>query len=676
MKNRRLFLKQAAALGAANWLRLPAAAVAAEGAAEDAWSQVPAILRRIKAPVFPKRDFAITKYGAVADGRTDCTEAIRRAIAACGKAGGGRVVVPAGAYLTGAIHLRSNVNLHVAAGATLRFSQDPKQYLPVVFTRWEGVELMNYSPFIYAFEQRNVAVTGAGTLDGQADCEHWWPWKGRTNCGWKPGAPRQDDARDRLIEMGEKNVPVRERVFGEGAYLRPNFIQPYRCQNVLIEGVTIRNSPMWEIHPVLCRNVLVQGVRIESHGPNNDGCDPESCVDVLIRDCHFDTGDDCIAIKSGRNGDGRRVNAPTENIVIQNCEMKDGHGGVTIGSEISGSVRNVFAENCRMDSPHLERALRLKTNAVRGGTLENIHMRNVRIGQVSDAIVSVDFTYEEGAAGTFMPTVRNISVRGVTSRKSNYALYLRGFERAPITGIRIENCAFENVARASVYEYAHDIALADTTINGAKPLRIALVGDSTVTEGSGWGIGFRERFDAAVECLNQARNGRSSRSYLAEGHWTRAVALRPAWVLIQFGHNDQPGKGPERETDPQTSYKDFLRRYVDEARAAGAAPILVTSLARRNFNPENRIAADVLTRYAEACRQVAAEKNTPLIDLSAHSIELLDRLGRAGAAEFDVKTPDGKPDRTHLSRKGSAVFGRIVAEELGKLVPELQRRLR
>lgn len=673
MTDRREFLKSslASALG------LPGLTTTAltQTVHPDAWAQVPQILRRIKPPVFPKRDFDISEFDATEGGLVDCTEAFRKAIAACAKAGGGRVVVPKGIWLTGAIHLKSNVNLHVSEGATVKFSRDTKSYLPLVFTRWEGVELMNYSPFIYAFEQRNIAVTGKGTLDGQADCQHWWPWKGRANCGWKPGEPRQDKARDQLIAMGEKNVPVSERQFGEGAFLRPNFIQPYRCQNVLIEGVQIINSPMWEIHPVLCRNVTVSGVRINTHGPNNDGCDPESCTDVLIKDCYFDTGDDCIAIKSGRNGDGRRVNMPTENVIIQNCEMKEGHGGVTIGSEISGSVRNVFAENCRMDSPHLERALRLKTNAVRGGRLENIHMRNVQIGQVSDSIVSVDFTYEEGAAGSFMPIVRNISVRDVKSTKSNYALYLRGFEKAPITDIRLENCTFDNVARSSVYEYAHGVSLKAVKINGATPTRIALVGDSTVTEGSGWGIGFREQCRAQVECINLARNGRSSRSYIAEGHWQKVLAEKPLYVLLQFGHNDQPGKGPERETDAQTTYKDFLRRYIDEARAIGAKPIVVTSLARRNFK-DGQIAADILTSYAAAARQVAAEKKAPIIDLSVLSIELLNKIGPTGAAEFDVKNQDGSPDRTHLSRKGSATFGKIVATELTKILPELSPMFR
>ncbi len=636
----------------------------------DAWALVPQILRRIKPPVFPKRDFDIRKFGAVEGGQADCTEAFRKAVAACNKAGGGRVVVPPGIWLSGPIHLKSIVNLHISDGATIKFSRDPQAYLPLVLTRWEGVELMNYSPFIYAFEERNIAITGKGTLDGQADQTHWWPWKGRSR-----SAENQDKTRRALIEMGEKSIPVSERKFGEGSFLRPNFIQPYRCQNVLIEGVTILNSPMWEIHPVLCRNVTVSRVHINSHGPNNDGCDPESCTDVLIKDCYFDTGDDCIAIKSGRNGDGRRVNVPTENVIIQNCVMKDGHGGVTIGSEISGSVRNVFAENCRMDSPHLERALRLKTNAVRGGVLENIHMRNVQIGQVSDSIVSVDFTYEEGAVGNFMPTVRNVSVRDVKSTKSNYALYLRGFEKAPITGIRLENCTFDNVARSSIYEYALGVSLKAVKINGATPTRIALVGDSTVTEGSGWGIGFREQCRAEVECINLARNGRSSRSYIAEGYWKKVLDEKPLYVLLQFGHNDQPGKGPERETDANTTYKDFLRRYIDEARAIGAKPILVTSLARRNFK-DGQIAADILTSYAAAARQVAAGKKVPLIDLSVLSIEMLNKIGPSAAAEFDVKNQDGSPDRTHLSRKGSATFGKIVATELSKILPELSPMFR
>src|ERR1700686_2033333 len=231
--------------------------------ASDPWAQVPEILRRIKPPVFPKRDFNIADFGAAGNGKTDCTEAFRKAIGACNRAGGGRVLVPTGEFSTGAIHLKSNVNLHVAKQGIIKFSRDPQKYLPIVFTRWEGMELMNYSPFIYAFEETNVAVTGDGVIDGNADCEHWWPWKGRAECGWQKGDPDQSKARALLYEYVANGRPVSQRVFGDGSYLRPQFIQPYRCQNVLIEGVTFRHSPMWQLHPVLCTNVTIRGVRIE-----------------------------------------------------------------------------------------------------------------------------------------------------------------------------------------------------------------------------------------------------------------------------------------------------------------------------------------------------------------------------------------------------------------------------
>jgi polygalacturonase len=381
---------------------------------------------------------------------------------------GGRVVVPTGRFLTGPIHLRSNVNLHVQKGGTLAFSRNQQDYLPAVFTRWEGVELMGYSPFIYAFEQENIAITGEGTLDGQASPNHWWPWKGawKTYQEWGKRPDQQKAARGRLFAMAEQKVPVAQRVFHEGSYLRPQFIQPYRCRNVLIEGVTVINSPMWEINPVLCQNVTVRRVNIATHGPNNDGCNPESCRDVLIEECVFDTGDDCIAIKSGRNADGRRIAVPSENIVIRGCQMKDGHGGVTLGSEISGGVRNVFVENCRMDSPNLDRALRFKNNRMRGGVLENVYMRNVTIGQVADAVLSVDLHYEEGQQGPFAPVVRNVEMRNVTSQKSKYALYMRAYPGSEISDIRVLDSRFDGVERGNVTEGVEDLEFDDVVING------------------------------------------------------------------------------------------------------------------------------------------------------------------------------------------------------------------
>jgi unsaturated rhamnogalacturonyl hydrolase len=431
------------------------------------WADVPAILARIKAPEFPARDFPITAYGAVADGTTDCTAAIRQAIDACHAAGGGRVVVPAGVFLTGAVHLKSNVNLHVAEGATLRFSPDPASYLPVVYTRFEGTECMNYSPLIYAFEQENIAVTGPGTLDGSAALDNWWGWTKRATNG-----PAKATASIRLLkDYGDRNVPVAERVFGAGQFLRPNFIQPNRCRNVLIEGVTINRSPMWEIHPVLCTNVTVRGVNIVSHGPNNDGCDPESCRDVLIENCIFDTGDDCIAIKSGRNNDGRRVGVASENFVIRGCTMKDGHGGVVVGSEVSGNCRNFFIENCRMDSPNLDRAMRFKSNAQRGGIIENVFMRNVEIGRVAEAILTVDFLYEEGRQGP-PPAGRAQHHAGKRHQPGLAARHVdRGLPRGGDRPVRFIDCTFRGVETAERLQGASSIELRNVVIEPAKKSR-------------------------------------------------------------------------------------------------------------------------------------------------------------------------------------------------------------
>lgn len=431
---------------------------------EDPWDRLPEILSHIQPPTFPDRNFVITKFGAKADGATDAGAALRAAIAACHKAGGGRVVVPAGDFATGPVTLLSNVNLHLEKGATLLFSRDPKRYLPVVLTRWEGVEVMNYSPLVYALDQENVAVTGEGTLDGQGSPRHWWHWKAPT------GPESQKPDRDALFKQAEDGVPVAQRVYGAGHYLRPQFIQPYRCRNVLIEGVTIRNSPMWVIHPVLSKNVTVRGVKVISPGPNNDGCDPESCSDVLIEDTLFDTGDDCIAIKSGRNADGRRLNVPSERIVVRGCEMRAGHGGVTIGSEISGSVRQVYAERCRMSSPDLERGLRLKTNSMRGGVIEDVFARDIAVGQVGSAI-DIDMLYEEGLNGPFTPVVRNIHVQRMTVERAQYAINVRGQERSPVRGLFLSDSTFRSVTHGARLRGIEDVVMRNVTIEMAEAAR-------------------------------------------------------------------------------------------------------------------------------------------------------------------------------------------------------------
>jgi len=234
MHNRREFIKTFA-IGAAGIAIFPTMSF---GQADPWKTEYPKILARIKPPTFKKKDFDILKYGAKAGGQFDCREAINKTIDACSKAGGGRVVVPAGEFLTGAIQLKSNVNLYVSKGATIKFSMDPKAYLPVVHTRWEGMELMHLSPFIYAYEQTNIGITGEGTLDGQGK-SFFWKWHGNPRYGGDPAKISQKPDRDKLYDMMTRNVPLAERVFGEKHYLRPQFIQPYKCKNVLIEGVKI-----------------------------------------------------------------------------------------------------------------------------------------------------------------------------------------------------------------------------------------------------------------------------------------------------------------------------------------------------------------------------------------------------------------------------------------------------
>jgi polygalacturonase len=471
MTTRREFLQTATGLGGA----VAVAAVLTDNAnaflgafakpdVNAGWKRVPEILSRIKPPVFPSREFNITKFGAVPDHKTDCSVPFQRAIAACAAAGGGRVIVPSGEFLTGAIHLKSNVNLHVATGGVVRFTSDTSKY-PVVLTRFEGTELMNYSPFVYAFEQENIAITGEGTLDGDASCETWWGWRMSGVCSSGKTRDQRPD-RDLLVQMAEQGVPVAKRVFGPGHWLRPNFIQPYRCKNVLIEGVTLLRSPMWQVNPVLCTNVTVRRLKINADGPNTDGCDPECCSDVLIEECEFNTGDDCIAIKSGRNADGRRIAVPVENIVIRNCQMKNGHGGVTIGSEISGGARNIFAENCHMSSPKLDFAIRVKNNAMRGGVVENIFVRDITVGEVRQAVVSIDFNYEEGKNGKFVPVAQKIEIEKLQSGKSEYALYLRGFENAPVEEVSLVDCDFRGVEKPDVVENVKGLELRNVRING------------------------------------------------------------------------------------------------------------------------------------------------------------------------------------------------------------------
>lgn len=436
------------------------------------WDQMEEIISQLKEPAFADRDFNVLDFGAVADGTFDNTEAFRNAVNTCNENGGGRVVVPAGQYFSGPIHLKSNVNFHLEKDSEIIFSTNPLDYYPLVKTSFEGIELMNYSPLVYAYQQKNIAITGEGTLNGQANESNWWTWKGSKNYGWEKGMPSQLDSLNlpNLMEIAKQGVPVEERVYGTGRYLRPNFLEPFECENVLIKGITIINAPFWIIHPMKSNNVIVDGVTVNSHGPNNDGCDPEYSKNVWIKNSLFNTGDDCIAIKSGRDDDGRRVNIVSENIVVQNCQMIDGHGGVVMGSEISSGVRNVFVEDCKMDSPNLDRAIRIKTNSKRGGTTENIYVRNLEIGQVRECVLKVNMFYGtyNNQTGDFIPTVKNIYLENITVKDGGkFGILAKGYEQSPINGITFRNVSIEKVEDVYSMENVINVDFIDTYINGS-----------------------------------------------------------------------------------------------------------------------------------------------------------------------------------------------------------------
>ena len=439
----------------------------------DGWTtQYPEIEKNIRQPKFAEKEFKITKFGAKPDASAAVNQkAINKAIATCSKKGGGKVIVPEGKWLTGAITLKSGVNLVVERGATLEFVFQPELY-PIVKTRWEGLDCWNLSPCIYAYEATDVAVTGEGVIDGGGTNDTWWKWCGAPHYGWKEGVISQrNGARANLLKMAEDGVDMDARRFGPEDGLRPQLINFNLCDGILIEDVTLLRSPFWVIHPLLSKNVTVRRVKINNDGPNGDGCDPESCDGVLIEDCFFNTGDDCIAIKSGRNMDGRLWDRPSENIIVRNCEMKNGHGGVVIGSEISGGCRNVFAENNIMDSPNLDRVIRIKTNTCRGGVIENIYARNIKVGQCGESVLKINLDYEhnEICCRGFLPTVRNVNLENVTCDKSKYGVQIIALDTCVnVYDINIKDCHFNGVADGnSIRGMVRDINYDNFYVNGS-----------------------------------------------------------------------------------------------------------------------------------------------------------------------------------------------------------------
>lgn len=443
------------------------------------------IERSIQQPSFGNAEVVITRYGALSTASAAHNQkAIQKAINQCSRQKGGRVVIPAGQrFLTGAIEMKSGVHLVVEEGAVLEFVFEPKLY-PIVETSWEGLDCYNLSPCIYAFKAKDIAITGKGTIDGGGNRSTWWPWCGAAKYGWKEGIVSQKSgARQRLMKNGEDGEPMQDskgrrstlRTFRATDGLRPQLIGFNQCERVLIEDVTLLRSPFWVVHPLKCQDVTMRRVHINNDGPNGDGCDPESCDRVLIEDCYFNTGDDCIAIKSGRNRDGRQRNMPSQNIIIRRCTMKNGHGGVVIGSEISGGCKNVFAHDCVMDSPQLKRVLRIKTNSCRGGVIEDIFVKDIQVGQCGESVLKINLDYEhnEVCCRGYYPTVKKVLMENVTCEHSKYGVQVIGLEEGTyVEDITVRYCHFNGVEQGNIIKgKTRNIVYDKLKVNGSQCLQ-------------------------------------------------------------------------------------------------------------------------------------------------------------------------------------------------------------
>lgn len=434
-----------------------------EGQERMTWEDVPDIVASIGSLEIPGRVYAVADYGGLADGRTDSRPAIMKAISKANKEGGGKVILDEGTwFVKGPIHLLSNVELHLKKGARLKFSGKPEDYLPQVLTRWEGTELFNYSPFIYAYQAVNVALTGEGILDGN------------TGEGFAKWRPMQHDAKMRLREMGARQVPVHERVFGEGDYLRPSMIQFFSCANVRVEDITIVDSPFWVVHLVSTNNAVVRGITVDSQRLNNDGVDVESSSNVLIENNRFTTGDDAIVIKSGRDADGWRLGRPSERIVIRNNYM-EGHNALAIGSEMSGGVRNVFMENNKLGN--VRGSLYFKSNKDRGGIVENIWIRNIEVEKSRRPLIQFRTNYKGLRDGGHAPVFRDITIENVEVQKVGELIHVNGLEEEPINNIvvrdvhginsRLEGDALKNAQEIdTLATHITNLTLENVTLNG------------------------------------------------------------------------------------------------------------------------------------------------------------------------------------------------------------------
>jgi len=408
----------------------------------------------------PGETFNVLSFGASPNGETKCTEAISKAIGAAVSKGGGTIYFPAGTYLTGPIHLQSHITLYIDAGATLKFSTDFDDYLPMVQSRWEGITVTNFSPLIYAYHAEDIAIVGRGTLDGQGKA--WWDFYNRFRRG---GSKERSKWQEEFARLNQDRIAEANYGLLNTGFLRPPFIQPYECSNVLVEGVTIRNSPFWNVTPCFCENVNVRGVTIisPSSSPNTDGVNPDSCRNIRISDCYISVGDDCITIKSGRDADGRRMGRPLENCTIVNCTLLRGHG-LSIGSEMSGGVKNITVANCVFDGT--DRGIRIKSTRGRGGVVEDVRISNLVMRNIRDEALLLTTFYtktEPEPVSERTPVFRNIHFDGITG-DARIAGELTGLAEMPIEGVTFSDIQLEAKTGFSVRD-ARGIEFHHVTIN-------------------------------------------------------------------------------------------------------------------------------------------------------------------------------------------------------------------
>lgn len=412
------------------------------------------------------------KAGADASGKKLNTVLINKTIDKLNANGGGTLFFPAGTYLTGAVKLKSNITLLMEAGATLLFSDNFDDYLPFVEMRYEGVMMKSFSPLIYAVDAENITIKGEGKLEGQG--KKWWDELFKVMNDLKDNGIRDvnkyqkmwdeaNDVKSLYDETNQDYVSTLQRRF-----FRPPFIQTLRCKNIKIEGVTIVNSPFWTVNPQFSENIKITGLTIiNPKSPNTDGINPESCKNVHISDCHISVGDDCITIKSGRDLQGRRFATPCENITVTNCTMLSGHGGVVIGSEMSGSVRNITISNCVFDGT--DRGIRLKSTRGRGGVVENIRVNNIVMRNIQQEAIILDLKYSrmpEEPLSERTPIFRNIHISNLTGVDVKKPIYIRGLEESPITDITISNIDIHGAKQKSEFINCERVKLTGVVVNG------------------------------------------------------------------------------------------------------------------------------------------------------------------------------------------------------------------